>query len=231
MKIGLSWGLIAAFLVILLGHTQGLYVAKDKPMKLAAMEALWETEQPASFSVVALIDETGKKNRFSVDIPYVLGLLAFNSPFAEVRGMNDLQKDAEKLYGPGNYIPPVAITYWSFRLMVGIGTLLLLALAFAWWLERKGTLEERPNLLRLLFWLFPLPYIANIAGWTVAEVGRQPWIVFGLQKVDKAFSPVVTTGQLFFSLSGYIVIYTFLVIVWVYLMKKNACLNPDEGVS
>ena len=231
MKIGLSLGLIAAFLVIVLGHVQGLYVAMDKPMKLAAMEALWETEQPASFSVVALIDETGKKNQFSLEIPYALGLLAFNSPFAEVRGMNDLQKEAEKAYGPGNYIPPVTITYWSFRLMVGIGTLLLLALAFAWWVERKGSLEERPNLLRLLFWLFPLPYIANITGWTVAEVGRQPWIVYGLQKVDNAFSPVVTTGHLIFSLSGYLAIYTFLFIVWVYLMKKIARINPDAEVS
>ncbi len=223
--------MVAAFLVILLGHASGLYIAKDKPMKLAAMEAHWETEQPAAFSVVALIDESAKKNTVSLNIPYVLGLLAFNSPFAEVRGINDLQKDAEKLYGPGNYIPPVAITYWSFRLMVGIGTLMLLVIAFAWWLERKGVLEEQPKLLRLLFWLFPLPYIANIAGWTVAEVGRQPWIVFGLQKVDKAFSPVVTTGHLIFSLSGYILIYTFLFIVWVYLMKKNTRLNPDEEVS
>ncbi|HWR28645.1 MAG TPA: cytochrome ubiquinol oxidase subunit I [Negativicutes bacterium] len=231
MKIGLSLGLIAAFLVIMLGHVQGLYVARDKPMKLAAMEALWETEQPASLSVIALIDETGRKNQFSLEIPYALGLLAFNSPFAEVRGMNDLQKEAEKAYGPGNYIPPVTITYWSFRLMVGIGMVLLLALAFAWWVERKGSLEERPNLLRLLFWLFPLPYIANITGWTVAEVGRQPWIVYGLQKVDKAFSPVVTTGHLIFSLSGYLAIYTFLFIVWVYLMKKTARINPDAEVS
>ena len=79
--------------------------------------------------------------------------------------------------------------------------------------------------------MIPLPYIANIAGWTVAEVGRQPWIVFGLQKVDKAFSPVVSAGQLIFSLSGYILIYTFLTFVWIYLMKKNARLNPDEEVA
>ncbi len=231
MKLGLSWGLAAAFLVIVLGHAQGLYVAKDKPMKLAAMEAHWETEQPAAFSVVAIIDESAKKNRLSLDIPYVLGILAYNSPFAEVRGINDLQKEAEKTYGPGNYIPPVTIVYWSFRLMVGIGTLLLLALGLAWWLDRSNRLVEQKKLLRFLFWLLPLPYIANIAGWTVAEVGRQPWIVFGLQKVDKAFSPVVTTGHLFFSLSGYILIYTFLTFVWIYLMKKNARLNPDEEVA
>ena len=231
MKLGLTWGITAAFLVLVLGHAQGIYVGKEKPMKLAAMEAHWETEKPASFSVVAIIDESAKKNPVSLEIPYLLGVLAFNDPFAEVRGINDLQKEAVKSYGPGNYIPPVAIVYWSFRLMVGLGTLMLLALGLAWWLERKGKLEERSAFLRFLFWMIPLPYIANIAGWTVAEVGRQPWIVFGLQKVDKAFSPVVSAGQLIFSLSGYILIYTFLTFVWIYLMKKNARLNPDEEVA
>ena len=231
LNLGLTWAVAAAFLVIMLGHAQGLYVAKDKPMKLAAMEAHWETEKPAEFSVVALIDETGRKNTVSLNIPYLLGVFAYNSPFAEVRGINDLQKEAEKTYGPGNYIPPVTIVYWSFRLMVGIGTLLLLAMGLAWWLNRQGKLEERSGMLKFLFWLLPLPYIANIAGWTVAEVGRQPWIVYGLQKVDKAFSPVVTAGHLIFSLSGYIAIYTFLTFVWIYLMKKNARLNPDEEVA
>ena len=200
-------------------------------MKLAAMEAHWETEKPAPFSVVAIIDEAAKKNVVSLEIPYLLSFLAHNDPFAEVRGINDLQKEAVKTYGPGNYIPPVAIVYWNFRLMVGLGTLMFLALGWAWCLNRRGKLEDRVSLLKFLFWMIPLPYIANIAGWTVSEVGRQPWIVFGLQKVDKAFSPVVTTGQLVFSLSGYILIYTFLIIVWIYLMKKNARLNPDEEVA
>ena len=111
--------------------------------------------------------------------------------------------------------------------MVGIGTLLLLTLGLAWWHDRKGTLGEKTSLLRFLFWLLPLPYIANIAGWTVAEVGRQPWIVYGLQKVDKAFSPVVTQGYLIFSLSGYVLIYSFLTFVWIYLMKKNS--RPKPG--
>lgn len=231
LKAGLAWGVVAAFLVILLGHAQGLYVAKDKPMKLAAMEAHWETEQPAEFSVVAIIDEAGRKNSVSLNIPYLLGLLAYNSPFAEVRGINDLQKEAEAAFGPGNYIPPVTVVYWSFRLMVGSGSLLLLGLGLAWWLDRRGDIAAKPWLLRLLFWFLPLPYLANIAGWTVAEVGRQPWIVYGLQKVDKAFSPVVTTGQLLFSLAGYVLIYSFLTGVWLYLMKKNSRLNPDEEVS
>lgn len=230
MKIGLTWGIAAVFMVIMLGHAQGLYVAKDKPMKLAAMEAHWETEQPAEFSVVAIIDEAARKNAISLNIPYLLGVLAYNSPFAEVRGINDLQQEAEKTFGPGNYIPPVTLVYWSFRLMVGIGTLMLLTLVAAWWLNRQGRLEQS-GLLKVLFWLLPLPYLANIAGWTVAEVGRQPWIVYGLQKVEKAFSPVVTAGQLAFSLSGYLLIYAFLTIVWLYLMKKNARLNPDEEVA
>ncbi|MGB9669210.1 MAG: cytochrome ubiquinol oxidase subunit I, partial [Anaerolineales bacterium] len=128
-QIAAIFGAIAIVLTGLFGHIQGQEMVRSQPMKMAAAEALWESKDPAPFSLVALIDSKNQRNTFSIEIPYVLSILAYNKPSGEVKGIIDLQNEFTQKFGPGNYIPPVGVAFWTFRIMVGVGTLMgLLAL-------------------------------------------------------------------------------------------------------
>ncbi|MGE3189597.1 MAG: cytochrome ubiquinol oxidase subunit I, partial [Vicinamibacterales bacterium] len=155
-------------------------------------------------------------------VPGLLSFLAYNRFEGEVKGINELQRLAEQQFGPGDYVPPVKWTYWTFRLMIGAGLLMLLAALWATvdvWRDRVG---GSARLVRLLPWAIALPYLANSAGWIFTEIGRQPWIVFGLQKTVDAVSPAVTAGEVLTSLVGFTVIYGALMVADVYLLAKYA---------
>lgn len=220
LKIGIIFSLVSTILVIGMGDAQGKYLVKHLPMKMAAAEALWESEDPASLGVVAIIDEGQRKNTFEISIPRLLSFMSFNKFEGKVEGLNDIQKQYEAKYGPGNYIPPVTISFYSFRLMAGAGSLMLLLSMAALYFFKKKTIDKKPLLLKLLVFSIALPYIANSTGWILTEVSRSPWIVFGLLKISNAVSPNVTAGYVLTSLIALGVIYTALIIIDISLMVK-----------
>jgi cytochrome d ubiquinol oxidase subunit I len=221
-------GLIASTLVFLGGHTNGQYMYETQPMKFAAIEAHWETSEPASFSILTIGDLSGKREVWSIRVPRVLSFLACNNFDCEVRGVYEIQDEYAAKYGPGDYIPLMVVTYWTFRFMMTIG-FMMMALSFFFLLATRGQLENA-KWMKWVPWVIALPYIANSSGWILTEMGRQPWIVQGLLTVEKAVSPNLTTLDLLISLIGYTVVYGSLGIAMVKLMKKYAVAGPDAAL-
>lgn len=220
------YGLIAAVLVGLVGHGYMQHVAKNQPMKLASAEALWETEQPAALSIFTIGTLSGDEEIFSIRIPFVMSLLTCNNFTCELRGMNDLQAEYEQKYGPGDYVPPPVILYWSFRGMLTAGLLMILIAAFGLFLVFRDQVEKQTWFLRLLPLAMVLPYLANSAGWILGEVGRQPWIVHTLMLTEAGVSAVVPAGTVLLSLLVYTAIYGVLMGVAIYLLAKFARKGP-----
>ena len=225
-KMAAITGVIFSALIGFTGHAQAQHVIRSQPMKMAAAEALWESEDPASFSLVAISDMKNRRNIFSFRIPRLLSLLAYNRLDGEVKGINNLQAEYEAQYGPGNYIPPVIIPSWAFRVRVGAGTLMFVLALLALYLLRKDNLERYPLALKALTWALLLPYLANTTGWLLTEVGRFPWVVYGLMKIEEAVSPQVTAGMLWVSLIGYILIYGLLIAATIFLLSKYGKAGP-----
>ena len=218
-KIGMVFALVFSVLVAVQGHHHAQEVTTIQPAKLAAMESLWEThEDGAPMYLLVLPDEKNEKNAIELfGIPGALSFLAHNSFSAPVQGLKDW---------PAEERPPVMLTFLSFRTMVGIGT--LLPILCIWAFLRRNKLTETPRLLKAMLFAIPLPYIAIEAGWVVAEVGRQPWIVYGLMKTSEAVSPIVTS-QVAFSLVALTLLYALLGAVDIYLLFKFAKKGPAEA--
>lgn len=222
-------GTIAIILVILNGHSQTQEMVRSQPMKMAAAEALWESENPASFSILTIGDLAQRKDVFAIRLPRLLSLLAYNQLDGVVRGIYNLQEEYVFTYGVGNYIPPVAVTYWSFRLMVGAGFLMLALALYALLNVMGGMFENRPRVLKLFTWAIALPYLANTTGWMMAELGRVPWVVYGVMKIEDAVSPTVSGGAVLATLIGFTLIYAVLIVADVYLLVKYAKAVPREA--
>ncbi len=218
-KMGMVFALVFSVLVAVQGHHHAQEVTTIQPAKLAAMESLWEThEDGAPMYLLVLPDEKNEKNAIELfGIPGALSFLAHNSFSAPVQGLKDW---------PAEERPPVMLTFLSFRTMVGIGT--LLPILCIWAFLRRNKLTETPRLLKAMLFAIPLPYIAIEAGWVVAEVGRQPWIVYGLMKTSEAVSPIVTS-QVAFSLVALTLLYALLGAVDIYLLFKFAKKGPAEA--
>ncbi len=219
-SIAIIYALIGTALVILIGHNQAQHMVRAQPMKMAAAEALWESESPASFSLFTWGDEPGLRDVFAIRIPGMLSFMAYNQFEGEVKGIKNLQAEYEAQYGPGDYIPPVAVSYWSFRFMVGAGFLMLALVLYGLYLMLRNKYEQQGWYLTALMAAVALPYIANSAGWLFTELARQPWIVFGLQRTADAVSPNVSVGMLVFSLVVFTLVYGVLMGVDVYLLLK-----------
>ncbi len=214
-KLAAGFTFVMAVLVAMFGHQEGLKVAKYQPAKLAAMESHWETETNAPMYLLTFPDEENKKNMFEfIEIPNILSIMAYNDPNAEVKGLNSF---------PEGDTPPVALTFISFRIMVGLGSFFIL-LAFIAYLKRN-TIADNPFLARLLIWNIPLPYFAIAFGWMVAEVGRQPWIVYNLMRTSDAASPV-PGSSVAISLAAFIGVYSLLGAIDIYLIAKYAKKGP-----
>jgi len=222
-------GAIAVVLVALNGHSQAQQMGETQPMKLASAEALWETEDPASLSILTIGDLTLRNEVFSIRIPNLLSLLSFNQIYGEVKGINDLQAEYEATFGPGNYVPPVAIVYWSFRAMVGIGILLLFMGLYGLFLVMSGSIEMHTTSMKLFTAAIVLPFLANTAGWILTEIGRVPWIVYGLMMIQDGISPTITNGIVLTSLILFTLIYGSLMAAEIYLLTKYAKLGPGTA--
>jgi cytochrome d ubiquinol oxidase subunit I len=216
---------------LLLGSQLGIVVTDYQPMKIAATEALWETEQPASFSLFQIggFSEDDQTPTLDLEVPYVLSFLATGSFDGEVQGLNQLQAQAEQRYGPGDYVPPVRTAYWSMRVMAYLGSLVFLVAALGAYLLWRGRLERTRWFLRVAVGAIALPYVAALAGWVLTEVGRQPWIVQGLLKTSEANSPSVGTGTIALSLAVFGVLYATLAVVDFVLMRRYATVDPPEA--
>jgi len=214
-KLGLAFGLIFSILTVVEGDMHAVHVTETQPAKLAAMEALWETTTEAPIYLLALPDEEQEKNIIEIGkIPGLLSFLGHHDIHAEVRGLKDFPRDER---------PPVLISLISFRVMVGLGTLFPLMMIYGWF--RRNKLMESPNFLRVMLFSIPLPYIAIQLGWVLAEVGRQPWIVYGLMKTSDAVSPIASS-QVLTTLVGFILVYGLLGIFGYYLMIRHARKGP-----
>jgi cytochrome d ubiquinol oxidase subunit I len=221
-KVGAITVLVAGIAVALVGDQLGKHTTTAQPMKLAASEALYNTEQPASLSLVALWNPFDGKEIFSLDVPNLLSWLATGDLNAKVEGINDLnaQYQAQYPYSSIDYAPIVPVTYWSFRMMIGSGALAALAAIWFLWRMRGGRLPGRGALVIAAVLPF-LPLAANSLGWILSEVGRQPWIVQGEQLTANAVSPS-TGAMVAITLVGFTLLYGVLAVVEVSLIVRRA---------
>lgn len=218
IRIALGFALIFSVLEIAQGHMNAEILHEAQPAKLAAMEAHWETSTGVPIYLASWPDEKNERNLFEAfPVPNMLSILAGFDPETEVVGLLDYPPDER---------PPVLPTFLSFRIMVGLGMLFVLISAYGW--MRRKTLLDRPRFLRILVWTIPLPYIANELGWVLAEVGRQPWIVYGLMKTSDGVSPIAVS-QVAVSVIGFILIYGLLGTADFYLLFKYARKGPKAA--
>lgn len=222
LRIATIAAVIAVMLVILVGHSQAQHMVRQQPMKMAAAEALWESESPASFSLFTIGNEPERRDVFAIRIPYLLTIMSYNSLSGEVKGINNLQEEYVLKYGPGDYVPPVAVSYWSFRAMVGAGMLMLLIGLYLLYHVMRRTPLPKVRFLNFVPFAIALPYLANTTGWLLTELGRQPWVVFGLMKTEDAYSPNLTPGMVLTTLIVFTLLYGALMAADVYLLSKYA---------
>lgn len=209
VAMGVKVGLVAALGAATFGHFQGMLAMEQQPMKMAAAEALYETESPAGLSLFALggLRSDPGELLFDVKLPVALSVLNSFSFDSTVRGIDELQAAAEERYGPGDYTPVVGLMYWSFRAMVGSGTALIGLMALGVWLLWRGTLFRSRRFMQAAVAAAALPFVAQAGGWILREGGRQPWIVEGLLRTDVANSPNVGVWVVGLSLAGYLAFY------------------------
>ncbi|HKI53708.1 MAG TPA: cytochrome ubiquinol oxidase subunit I, partial [Anaerolineales bacterium] len=174
-------------------------------------------------------DLSGKREVWSVHIPGVLSFLACNNFTCEVRGVYDIQREYQATYGPGGYIPLMVVTYWTFRIMMTFGFIMIGVTAFFLLANMRGDITKA-KWMKWMPSLLILPYLANASGWILTEMGRQPWIVQGLLKVEDAVSPNLTNVDLLISLIGYTAVYGTLAVAMVKLMVKYAKAGPDAAI-
>ena len=214
-KIAVVFGLVSSIWVVVEGDMHAVHVTETQPTKLAAMEAHWETQKRAPMVLFAIPDEKNERNLIEVGkIPGLLSFLGHHDFSAEVTGLKDFPKEDR---------PPVLLTFVSFRLMVALGTLFPLLTLIGLFL--KNRLVENRWYLIVMMAAIPLPYIAIQAGWVLAEVGRQPWIVYGLMRTADAGSPVAG-WQVMASMVAFVLVYGLLGSVGYYLIGKNAIKGP-----
>lgn len=283
-RIAVGFGVASILSVIVLGDESGYTVGKSQQTKMAALEAMWETEPaPASFNLIALPNEDAMKNDFTVRIPWAMGLIGTRSLDKQIPGIkeiivdnierirngreavialealrknrsDELAKENLKKYGDDlgfglllksyvpdvrqateadiahvarETIPRVAPMFWSFRIMVLCGFLMLLLMAVAFYASVKNNFAEKRWLLKWTFWSLPLPWLACEAGWFVAEYGRQPWTVYGVLPTNLSVSSL-TAANIWGSIFGFVTLYTILLIVEVYLMVRFSRQGPGS---
>ncbi|MFK4762962.1 cytochrome ubiquinol oxidase subunit I [Microbacterium sp. ZW T5_45] len=236
MRISLKFGLWAMIIstagVILSGDQLGLAMYQAQPMKMAAAEATFNTVcgYDASFSIFTLGTPDGSSELFSIRVPYLLSVLSTHSFDACVHGIVDLNAEYGATYadtGLSDFAPILWVTYWAFRWMIGLGIASALVAVAGLWLTRKNAKPLAPWMWKLAIWSFPLSLAANIMGWVFTEMGRQPWIVFGLMTTKDGVSPGTTGLEVLISLIAFTSIYAALAVVEVRLIIKAAQKGPD----
>lgn len=235
LRLGLTVGLISALLTVAAGDMQTQYLIKEQPMKFAATEAIYHTTpDPAPWRAVALIDTHDKKVTQSIEIPYLLSILSYHRLNGSVTGMNEINQQLhakyDKKFGKNmNYYVPVKTLFWSFRVMAGSGALIALVCILGLFFSRKkkNTLLQQKWLLWVLALVTFLPFVANTCGWLITELGRYPWVVYGLQTIADAVSPTTTAAAVLFTDCVYFILFAFLGAFMFYYARKTLKAGPD----
>jgi cytochrome bd ubiquinol oxidase subunit I len=211
---------------ILLGDLHGLNTREHQPAKLAAIEARWETASRVPLSLFAIPDSEAEMNHFEIEIPLLGSLILTHELDGTVQGLKDFPKDQR---------PPVVIPYFAFRIMVGIGVIMLAIVVISWVLRLRRDLFITDWYLRLCQYAAPLGFVAVIAGWCVTEVGRQPWTVYGLMRTADSVTPSLTTADVALSLAGYVVVYLIMypagAMLLFRIIKRGPVQQHDEPVE
>jgi cytochrome bd ubiquinol oxidase subunit I len=227
LKLGAITVLVASVGVILSGHIQAQVMTSQQPMKMAAAEAQWETTSNAGFSLFTIGSLNGDEEVFSIRIPGLSSLLATNSVNGTVEGINDVQAQSEETFGSGvNYKPIIPVTYWSFRFMIGWGALAGLFALLMLWAFRGGRQVDKLWLGKLAIFMIFTPLLANSFGWIFTEMGRQPWVVYGLLLTANGVSLAVSSTVVWISMITFTVLYGALAVVEVGLIWKYAKAGP-----
>lgn len=222
-RIAAIFGLASTLAVAVIGDFHAAEVAQTQPTKFAAMEALWDTQKNVGYNLFIIPDTEKECNTLEGPcVPNLLSYLAFHTPDAEIKGLKAFPKEER---------PPILPTFWSFRIMLTLGFAMLFLTIMAVVYAQRGTLEMHPLFLTIMLFSLPLPYIAGQLGWVVAEVGRQPWIVYGVLKTTHAVSQSISTLQVYASLLGFTLLYGGLGAVDIYLLSKFAKKGPDNDTS
>lgn len=212
---------IVAPLQLVIGDISGKDVLHHQPAKLAAIEAFWETKTQQAFHIAAWPDRNTESNRWEISVPKVGSLITAGSIDGEVMGL--------KAFVPEDR-PPVAIVFWAFRVMVGLGLLMIGLGAWGVWLYWRGALEKTPLFLRACIAMGPAGFVAVISGWIVAEVGRQPWVITGVMRTADGVSPV-GAGQVSASLLGFLMVYAVIFSVGVLYIIRLIADGPVAGAE
>jgi len=230
LKFGLWMMVIAGIGTTLAGDQLSLIMGEVQPMKMAAAEALYHTATGAnaSFSLFTLGTPDGVHELFSIRIPYLLSFLSTHTLDGTVQGINNLQAQYVDIYGPGDYTPTIWITYWAFRWMIALGLLHMLVAVVGLFLTRKGRMPTQNWVWKLAIWSFPASLLAMTVGWVFTEMGRQPWLVFGLLKTQDGVSPGVTGVEILISLIAFTVLYGILAVVEFRLIVRAVQKGPDD---
>ena len=212
----------AILLNMFIGSELGVVEGKYQPMKIAAAEALWTTcPSHCPFSLFQIGGGNNDQTPTQIwEVPDLLSILATNHPDGEVQGMNNLQAQYVKEYGPGDYIPNVFIQYWGMRVMAYLAALIALFSLWGLWAVRRKKVDRARWFLRVAPWFVIAPFFMNTAGWLLTESGRQPWIVQGLMKTSQAASPSVTTTDIWISLTVFVLLYLALGVADAFLMIR-----------
>jgi len=228
VKLSLYIAIPISTLTLLVGSEFGVALTGPQPMKIAAAEALWNSEQPASFSLfqVGGFSADDPTPSFSLDIPYLLSFLATNTFTGKVEGMNQVQASEQAKYGPGNYIPDVKLAYWSMRGMAYIGSLSATIALLGGFLYWRGTLEKSRWFLKVAVAGISLPFITALIGWVFTETARQPWVAYGVLKTADGLSQSVSAGEIIASLTAFMLLYIGIGITAFVLLRRYAILDP-----
>jgi cytochrome d ubiquinol oxidase subunit I len=222
LRVGVPAGLLFSLITLFpTGSFHGESIARFQPAKMAAMEGLFETQEGAGLAIIGMPDTQQRKLMDPIVVPGILSYLIYGDFRAKVIGLNDI---------PADQHPPVEIVYYAYHIMVGLGTIFIAVLAAAGFLLWRGRLFASRGMLWILMLAMPFPYIANHAGWVVAEVGRQPWVVYGLMRTSDGTSTNVTAGMTYFTLFGFMGLYTLVGLLYLMLFARIVHRGPDlEG--
>src|SRR5690625_4615465 len=228
LKLGAVTVLVSGIGTAVTGDIQGKVMTDVQPMKMAAAEGLYQDEQPASFSALTVGTLDGSEEVYSLKVPYLLSFLGTGDWNGEVRGIDSLQSEYEQTYGPGDYSPNIPVTYWTFRMMVTAGGIAAAVAAVMLWSIRGGRTPRSRWLVWSAVALPFLPVAANAFGWIFTEMGRQPWLVFGLLPTSAGVSPGTTAGEVATSLIGFSVLYTVLAVIEMRLLLTKIKQGPPD---
>ncbi|MEU7861414.1 cytochrome ubiquinol oxidase subunit I [Nonomuraea sp. NPDC049141] len=229
LRLGIAAVLVGALGTLVSGDVLGKIMTQTQPMKMAAAEALYETRQPAPFSLFTIGTLDGTKPIYQLEIPNLLSQLATGSFDGKVEGINNLQAAYERKFGPGDYRPYIPVAYWGFRLMIGFGLLAALVALVLLWLTRGRQVRGTGWIWRVAVWSVVLPFLAHSFGWIFTEMARQPWIVFTQMKTAQGVSPSVGAGTVLTSLIVFTLLYGGLALVEVGLMIKYGRATPPSA--